>query len=191
MKLILIRHLPTEWNKKTLLQGRQDISISPPDPGLMEEIIATRIKLDSLGPFSHVLSSRLKRTQETAFLYGYQPEPEPLLDELDFGPFEGKPKALLLEHFGDDWLHAPASLALGEKISDLEARIHTFLNQYKEADTVLAFGHGAWIRALLSWHKSGHLNEMNLVAAANNECFILDFNDAARKEAALERDAYL
>ena len=29
MQITLIRHLPTEWNKKQKLQGRRDIGISP------------------------------------------------------------------------------------------------------------------------------------------------------------------
>ncbi|MDV2887937.1 histidine phosphatase family protein, partial [Alkalihalophilus pseudofirmus] len=76
--------------------------------------------LHSLSPFDLVLASTLIRTQQTAQHYRFYPETERLLDELDFGPFEGRPKEELLEILGDQWLENPKELVLGESIRHLE-----------------------------------------------------------------------
>ena len=44
-----------------------------------------------------ILASTLKRTQQTAQMYGMNVVIEPLLDELDFGEFEGRPKEELTQ----------------------------------------------------------------------------------------------
>jgi broad specificity phosphatase PhoE len=92
MQLTLIRHLPTEWNQKTWLQGRQDIELDAVTEEIKQGIVKNQQLLRKLSPFDIVLASTLKRTQQTAEAYGYEAETECLLDELDFGPYEGVPK---------------------------------------------------------------------------------------------------
>jgi broad specificity phosphatase PhoE len=176
MQLTLIRHLPTEWNKKTWLQGRRDIGISPPSPDIRNKILENKSYLSQLEPFDCVLASTLKRTQETAKQYGYIAKIECLLDELDFGSFEGKPKSNLIGQLGKAWEEHPSSLVLGEKVADLEIRIHTFLEKYSEVPNLLVFGHGAWIRALSSYWSYGHIDKMNQLTIENNQCLTLEFN---------------
>src|SRR3954447_9239269 len=120
MQITFIRHLPTEWNKKTWLQGRRDIGIIPITDIFQKEIAYNQKLLKSLSPFDHVLASSLKRTHQTAALYDYQAETEHLLDELDFGPFEGLPKEKLIESCGSKWTENPKELVLGESITNLE-----------------------------------------------------------------------
>ncbi|WP_053362984.1 histidine phosphatase family protein [Bacillus sp. FJAT-27251] len=175
MQLTLIRHLPTEWNKKTWLQGRRDIGISLPSPDIRNKILDNKSYLCQLEPFDLILASTLKRTQETANQYGYIPQTECLLNELDFGPFEGKPKSDLIGQLGEAWEEHPSSLVLGEKVSALENRIHRFLEKYSEVPNLLVFGHGAWIRALCSYWRYGHINKMNQLIIENNQCLTLEF----------------
>ena len=92
MQITLIRHLPTEWNVNTWLQGRQDIEILPITDRDQLEIVKNQNNLSRLQPFDLILASTLKRTQQTAQMYGMNVVIEPLLDELDFGEFEGRPK---------------------------------------------------------------------------------------------------
>ena len=92
MQITLIRHLPTEWNVNTWLQGRQDIEILPITDCDQLEIVKNQNILSRLQPFDIILASTLKRTQQTAQMYGMNVVIEPLLDELDFGDFEGRPK---------------------------------------------------------------------------------------------------
>ena len=57
--------------------------------------------LNSFMPFDLILASTLKRTQQTAQMYGMNVVIEPLLDELDFGEFEGRPKEELIRELGE------------------------------------------------------------------------------------------
>ncbi|MDR6997618.1 phosphoglycerate mutase family protein [Neobacillus niacini] len=173
MQLTLIRHLPTEWNKKTWLQGRRDIEISQVTEEFQKGIAENQRLLKNLAPFDLVLASTLKRTHQTAHLYGFLPETEVLLDELDFGSFEGLPKEKLMEHKNRLWIENPSGLVLGESLKSLEERIVLFLDKYQDFHNLLLFGHGSWIRALLSYKKYGHINNMNKITVGNNSCITL------------------
>ena len=131
MKLYLIRHLPTEWNKKNLLQGKKDISIlniSNEDKLQMEK----NLQLIDTQRFDKVLTSTLKRTQQTASMYGYDVfQAEPLLDELNFGIFEGLPKSKLIEDTNNSWIEDPKTLVLGESLQSFEDRLILFLSKYR------------------------------------------------------------
>ncbi len=169
MQTTFIRHLPTEWNKKKWLQGRKDIDISPLTEEFQEGVASNQYLLKKWSPFDLVLASTLVRTAQTAHLYGYFPEQDRLLDELDFGHFEGKPKEQLLKQYGEQWFNHPKTLMLGENITNLENRIILFLKKYKAFSNILVFGHGAWIRAILSYHQYGHINNMNKITLENNQ----------------------
>ncbi len=177
MQITFIRHLPTEWNIKTWLQGRQDIDILPVTEEVQQKINQNKQKLEKLAPFQLILASTLKRTHQTAKLYGLEAiTTEPLLDELDFGSFEGRPKAELINEMGENWLEHPRNLILGESLVHFENRIIQFLEKYKERKNVLVFGHGSWIRAFISIVKVGHINGMNQMVVENNECITLNFD---------------
>lgn len=173
MQITFIRHLATEWNKKQKLQGRQDLNILPITETDKEKILLNKQKLETFSPFDYVLASTLKRTKQTAKLYGYDPKIDPLLDELDFGPFEGLSKKHIFLTYGTIWFEQPSYLFLGEPIARLEERIKAFLNKYKDGENILAFGHGSWIRAFLSYHQFGHINEMNKITVENNDCITI------------------
>lgn len=175
MHITFIRHLPTPWNVKQKLQGRRDIELSPIKEVFQKGIAYNQNLLKELSPFDVVLASTLKRTHQTALLYGYKAEAEGLLDELDFGPFEGLPKEKLFEEHGNNWIDNPKELVLGESIKNLEKRIVLFLNKYNKGKNILVFGHGSWIRAIISYFQYGHINNMNKITVENNECITLEF----------------
>lgn len=170
MQVTFIRHLSTDWNKETRLQGRRDISISPVTEKDMECIQRNKEHLESFAPFDLVMASTLKRTQETAQLYGYEPKVEPLLDELDFGIYEGVPKEKMIETLGAVWMNNPLEVTLGEPICSFEKRIISFMQKYKSHKNILVFGHGAWIRGAWSYLKYGNINKMNKIEIKNNDC---------------------
>lgn len=181
MQIIIVRHLPTVWNKENILQGRRDLDICPPSREILKKIKQNKQFIKKREPFDHILASTLKRTVQTAILYDYVPKTEPLLDEFDFGPYEGKPKRLLLEKHGDDWFHNPLKLSFGEGIPFLQKRIKSFLNKYSSATNLLLFSHGTWTRALLSYCREGHLNNMNKYIVKNNDCITLEFRPGRQK----------
>jgi probable phosphoglycerate mutase len=175
MKLVVVRHLPTAWNAEDRLQGQRDIPITPPDEaalGLLAEVIET---VRANGPYDRVYCSRMARTRQTAELFGY-PEPiaEPLLDELNFGMWEGRLRREMLAAVGNAWIEAPHTLAFGESVLELGGRVQKFLKKNAPHERVLAFGHGAWARALSSLHTTGHLHDMNKLAVGNCQALIFE-----------------
>lgn len=181
MKLYIIRHLETEFNKKGLLQGRRDTTILSPSAKTHEQVGRNKSLLPKINVFDHILVSRLQRTVMTAALYlDARCTVEPLMDELDFGSYEGRRKEALREE-QEMWLKDPASLILGEPLLELERRVSHFLDKYKGANTVLAFGHGAWIRALLTYVEDNNIDKMNRKKIANNEIIIINYPVVGRK----------
>jgi broad specificity phosphatase PhoE len=171
MRLAILRHLPTAWNVQRLLQGRRDEPILPVPQAQCSDLrqaLARALQQDSP---AKVLVSELRRTHETAAVFGYHNSvTEPLLNELDFGPYEGKTRDTLLAEQGPKWLHEPENLTLGEPLLDLAQRVKTFLSKYADTPSlIMAFGHGAWMRALWSIAAdAGSLTRMNQRHIPNN-----------------------
>ncbi len=175
MNWYLIRHLPTSWNQRRILQGKKDIGILPPTAEVLEAVQSNKAVLDAV-VFDYVLTSQYKRTRETATLYGYSPgRPEPLLNELDFGPYEGQPKDKLIAETSPSWQENALELTLGEPLSGFQDRLFELLKKYRHCDKLLAFGHGAVTRGLLAIHRYGNIARMNAFEVPNNKLIILKF----------------
>lgn len=172
MSLFLIRHLPTEWNQKGLLQGKNDISILPVTEDLNSKIKENKKEMLKVN-FDEILVSSLKRTRETAIIYGYKKfKIEPLIDELDFGIFEGKEKRIMLNKLGSDWNSDVLNISLGETMISFEKRVTSFLYNYKNKN-VLAFAHGAVIRSICALVKDKTIKNMNQFNIENNSLTVL------------------
>lgn len=171
MRIVAIRHLPTRCNVEGLLQGRRDEPILPPTAELKGAIATNRQRLLDMPTFDKVLISRLRRTEMTAEAYGLgeELEVEPLLDELDFGHFEGQPRSRMLAEVGHRWIAAPQCLVFGESMERLGERVRQFIEKYRGLDALLIFGHGAWIRALIAIARNGSIESMNRIEIGNNE----------------------
>lgn len=173
MKIYLIRHFSTEWNKDELLQGKKDIpisNISNNDRMQMEK----NINILEGQKYDIVLTSTLKRTKQTANKYGFNRfQIEPLLDELDFGVFEGGLKSNLIKDTKGAWIESPRSLVLGESLQGFEDRLKFFLSTYGKYKKILIFGHGAVIRALISIQKNNNIDLMNKMEIKTNSITIL------------------
>ncbi|THE10379.1 histidine phosphatase family protein [Bacillus timonensis] len=176
MELTLIRHLPTDWNEKGVLQGNRDIPILEISDENKQTIEKNKQQLRH--EYSLVLTSELIRTQHTARAYGYNRfEIEPLLNELDFGEFEGKEKQKLIDTHKENWFTNPREITLGESIANLETRVITFIEKYKDYDSLLVFGHGSWIRACLSYYRFGNINRMNHLEIKNNQLLTIEVGE--------------
>lgn len=173
MELILVRHLPTEWNQNDILQGTNDIPIVPLSKFDELDVQKNQEDIKRFQP-ELVLTSGLIRTQQTAYQYGYESvKVEPLLNELDFGVYEGKEKKHLLAV--KDWTENPRALKLGERMIDFEERLNSFLKEYKKYSRILVFGHGSWMRGMVSIERVGNIQEMNKIKINNNELIYLKF----------------
>lgn len=176
MRLVVIRHLPTVWNLEGRLQGRHDEPVLLPDKTNWLHIQENCARINQLGPFSTCLASTLVRTQQTARLYGVERfEVEPLLDELDFGEFEGQHRQVLETAIGIPWQKNPSSVVLGERVATLSQRVLDFTTKYQGYESVLAFGHGAWMRAIISLTQRGDVQAMNQFVLKNNTLVMIDW----------------
>ena len=78
---------------------------------------------------------------------------EPLIDELDFGDFEGLHKSKIIEETKGLWIERPRKLLFGESLVNFEKRLKTFLLKYSRFNALLVLSHGTIIRGLMSIKK--------------------------------------
>jgi uncharacterized phosphatase len=129
----LIRHGESEWNAENRLCGRSDVPLS--EAGRRQaKSLAERLKPMA---FEALYSSPLERALETARLISesvaLQPLPDPRLVELDYGQWEGKTPAEIMENDLKTfraWEANPAQVAPPDGESGLEAqqRVVSFLD---------------------------------------------------------------
>ncbi|MEE4187317.1 MAG: histidine phosphatase family protein [Roseobacter sp.] len=158
IRLALIRHGHTEWNRAGRIQGRTNIALTPEARGHL-----ARLALPEPWDHAALVSSPLARATETAELIsGRTPVEVPCLIEMDWGAWEGKKGVDLLAdtnsgyHNIEDWgwsFRPPG----GESPADLRARLTPWVMSLK-TDT-LAVCHIGIMRVLLAmatgWNFSG------------------------------------
>ncbi len=90
MKLFLVRHGETDWNKELRYQGRRNTSLNATG---LEQAKRAGEALKGYG-LSGLFASDLTRTMQTAQIIGeavgLEPKEEPRLQEIHFGDWEGR-----------------------------------------------------------------------------------------------------
>ncbi len=179
LSLILIRHGQTDWNKARLIQGQLDIPLN--DTGI-EQATALQPALVPLVKESPVpiraMASNLSRAYQTAELAldgCINIQPEPLLQEINYGTWQGldhaqiranDPEAAQRWWNNPEWDYKPHG---GESYEDLHNRLRKFhqlrlLPLLEEgSQRVLIFTHGAAMRSYLNV-----IFETNLNFTCNN-----------------------
>ncbi|MFN3476243.1 MAG: alpha-ribazole phosphatase [Candidatus Methylomirabilales bacterium] len=157
VRLILVRHGVTAWNKGDRFQGTRDISLSP-EGKEQAHLLAERLAQEELHA---IYSSDLKRAWETAARIasgrGIPITPEPRLRELDFGAWEGLtyrevegqyPEALRRwqENGWDEAPHGGESLR--QLIERVDKALREIFHKYP-GQTVLIVAHGGSLQVLL------------------------------------------
>lgn len=156
MKLYIIRHGETQWNKEKRLQGRSNIQLN--DYG-RELAGITADALKNLN-FDLIYSSPLDRAYETAQIIRGSRKVDIIKDErlieISFGEYEGIPSNELGDKI-DNFFFAPEKYVPGkggERYEELCARTKDFLENiiYPLKDTqksVLIVAHGALNKSLM------------------------------------------
>ena len=139
--LLLTRHGETIENQRYVLQGQLPGTLSP----LGKEqavVLAEQLKQE---PLDVIVCSDLARSYDTAKVvagyHGKQPQPTPLLREMDWG-------------------HLPPSV---ESVDELYHRAGEFVNYLRvkyAGKCILAVGHGAFNRAILTYLNGGKPADM-------------------------------
>ena len=155
MKLILVRHGETLWNRENRIQGRTDVELS--DLGRMQvEKLAHSLNGEQIDA---IYSSPLKRAYETAKaiarLQSIDIRVECDLQELNHGDFESITVQELKEKhslFVKQWMEDPSSVVMpnGESLSQVQVRawdvIRTIIGTSQDSIVV---SHGMAIMAIL------------------------------------------
>ena len=160
MKVYLVRHGETEWNRRGKIQGQADIPLNEKGEALA---FLTGQKMKDI-PFKRIYTSPLSRARRTAELISGQ-RGLPLMEdsrllEISYGNREGQLLALihrlpflrLHRYFSPPSAYVPPKG--GETYDDLRKRCREFLEQElkpleEQMDHVLVCGHGALIREMV------------------------------------------
>lgn len=162
MKLYIIRHGETAWNKKFLLQGQTDIPLN--ENG--RELAQVTARALQMVPFDLCITSPLLRAKETAqIILGSRKIPfleDARIQEIGFGTYEGRrvrdENGVLVDPvFQNFFSHSDQFVPPkdAESLPQLLARTAEFLDELAQktelADkTILISAHGAASRALLA-----------------------------------------
>ena len=162
MKIYMIRHGETNWNKERKLQGRSDIALNEYGKELAH--ITSEAMKDI--PFDVVYSSPLIRAKETAEILtknrNLEIQTNDLLVEMSFGEGEGASLPQIHAHPEmnlHNFIHNPGSYTPpvgGETFEELYERCKVFMENFvlpaeNKYDTMLIVGHGALIRGLIHY----------------------------------------
>jgi broad specificity phosphatase PhoE len=157
MRILLLRHAETDWNRERRFQGWRDIPLSPTG----REQAESAARLLAASPLAAVWSSPLSRARETAALIA---APHKLtvheadaFKEMGFGEWEGLTRDEVRERFPDAhraWAETPHDAAWpgAETLGAVRARALAGLDELREAhqgQTVCLVSHGITSRILI------------------------------------------
>lgn len=164
MPLFVMRHGESLWNKENKFTGWVDIGLS--DKGKEEALMAGSQLMEF--DFDHIITSDLKRTQQTAvLLLKYRPDNRKNkilfhiaeeIKERNYGDLAGINKADLRLKYGEEQMHkwrrsywdGPPN---GENLNDVKERVGPYFDHFvrpllEENKSVLMIAHGNTLRAL-------------------------------------------
>ncbi|HEX3033544.1 MAG TPA: histidine phosphatase family protein [Thermodesulfobacteriota bacterium] len=197
MKLILVRHAETEWNRLGRCQGFADLELNENGRGQVKELAKSlRDKV-----ISAVYSSDLRRAVDTAKAiadcHGLTVEIDPDLREMNQGDLEGLTFDVIREKYAElltEWRENPelVRLPLGETLKEVQERaLKSVEKMYSKhsGETVVAVSHNLTIVTLLCKFTGVELKEFlsfklqasskNVILFENSSCKVDFINDVS------------
>lgn len=150
LEIYLARHGETEWSLSGRHTGGTDLPLTPHGE---EQAASLQARLKKIH-FDAVYSSPLQRARRTAELAGFpKPELTPLLEEIDYGEYEGK-TTQEIHQLRPAWELYNDGCPGGETPEQMHARAEAFISLASidppVSGRVLAFSHGHFLRAVAS-----------------------------------------
>lgn len=160
MKLFLVRHGETDWNTKSWIQGRTDISLN--ENGRQQAKLLGDRLLEQRIDISQIYTSKLKRAEQTAHIIsdmtGKPCTVEEGLEEMNLGAWEGKSWKSVREEFSQEYRswyqnRRYTRTPRGESYQDLLDRLVPALVRILDRGMgdVLVVTHSACIMTLMSY----------------------------------------
>jgi alpha-ribazole phosphatase len=150
--LILVRHGRTAANKAGQLQGRLDQDL---DEVGQRQAVAVSNFVRSMGPVDEVISSPLKRAQQTAVQFGMPIETDDRFIELSYGVFEGVKHADVPSEVWNNWRkdfrYVPEG---GESLAALDERVRSACADLAEraaVSNVVVVSHVSPMKSAVAW----------------------------------------
>jgi len=187
MKVILVRHAETEWNKLGIIQGHLDSPVT--DRGEQETSALLAALTAEAYPVECIYSSPLGRarymSQALVSLFHCPLVLDDALKEQNFGQYEG----VALQHlngnfhidaiklFTDDAMFCPDR---GESLADASQRVVDFLHHLgntTQFETICIVSHGQVIQGAVARLKEGKIENFSRYAHPNASYSILEMID--------------
>lgn len=186
MRLIIIRHGESEWNRIGRYQGQADAPLS--DLGSRQAgALATRLRNE---PIHAIYTSPLQRARRTAEAVAqYHPDVpfaiEPALLEIDHGEWQGLMSSEVMLRFGAgllEWRLHPtrAQMPGGESFSNILKRVLDFKEHlYSEfADkNVLVSTHDVVVKILVADALGMDMDRINRIWVTNASISVIEYGD--------------
>ncbi|MFO7167404.1 MAG: histidine phosphatase family protein [Chloroflexota bacterium] len=186
MRLIIIRHGESEWNRIGRYQGQADAPLS--ELGLRQaEALANRLRNE---PLDVIFTSPLQRAAKTAAAVArYHPDVplynEPALLEIHHGDWQGLMVDEVKERYGDglrEWRMHPtrAQMPNGESFSNILKRVLDFkdrlLLEYAESN-VLISTHDVVVKILVADALGMNMDRINRIWVTNASISVIEYGD--------------
>ncbi len=171
LRIFLIRHGQTEWNRTHRFQGRSDVPLNAEG---REQVRATATALRDT-PFTAIYTSPLSRAVETAELIRAHHPTVPLTTEdgfmeMELGEFDGMEAQRWMTDYRDfmkAWIDNPGGVRMpgpnGECLEEVQARAMEALDNISQAhppdSTLLICSHNFVILSILCKAKGISLNQ--------------------------------
>jgi len=158
MKLILVRHGETEWNKLGRFLGHRDISLNPRGVAQAQETAREVIQWKHLAVYSSPLQRTMQVAQEISQLGGMPVVQVPGLMELSLGELEGVTGEEMRSGWPqvyDTWRDNPTDVVMpgGESLLELQDRAWNSLMElerdHAEDEHLILVSHNFAIRAII------------------------------------------
>ena len=151
--LILVRHGRTRANAAGLLQGRLDEPLD--ELGEKQALSVAAFVVELVGHIDEVVSSPLRRAQQTAQMFGLPVETDERWIELAYGEYEGVSSADVPSAIWDRWRHDPSFVPEGgESLLALDERVRgacaDFEGRARERNVVVV-SHVSPMKSAVAW----------------------------------------
>ena len=186
MRLIIIRHGESEWNRIGRYQGQADAPLS--ELGVRQaDALATRLRTE---PIDTMFTSPLQRARRTAEAVAqFHPSVafniEPALMEIDHGDWQGLMTEDVLARFGDglqEWRQHPtrAQMPNGESFSNILKRVldlkERLAREYSERN-VLVSTHDVVVKILVADALGMDMDRINRIWVTNASISVIEYGE--------------
>jgi probable phosphoglycerate mutase len=186
MRLIIVRHGESEWNRIGRYQGQADAPLSALGAS-QAEALGGRLQRER---FDAIFTSPLQRAANTArAIARYHPDvvfrEEPALMEIHHGDWQGMFSNEVVTRYGDglrEWRQHPtrSQFPNGESFSNILKRVLNFkerlLTEYSNR-TVLVSTHDVVVKILVSDALGMNMDRINRIWVTNASISVIEYGD--------------